>query len=339
MAIPCKIEKTKYGQNYFFTLKVIVVFLIHFYIITPVQSQNFFSYKSDSLTLYYEQYGKGPAMYILSGGPGEAPYYPYRQIADSLSSSYTCIIVHQRGTGKSANLPINEKTITVQQYTRDLEALRRHRGDKKIALLGVSWGGMLAMDYAANYPEFTDDLILVCSGPPSYKLWNVLYDNQFARRSVAEVDSMAALQKIFSAKSEKELDSLKRVCPDCPEVLAYKEFIIFHVRAMYYDRRKVSRAMYEQAFYDFNFQVIPIIDKEIMETRYDISEKLKKLDIPALIVYGRQDDQGESTFYLQQECLKNSQTRVIEQCGHEILEEQPEAFFKILREYISRDRK
>jgi proline iminopeptidase len=35
--------------------------------------QNLKSFNSGSLKLYYEEYGKGPALYILSGGPGEAP--------------------------------------------------------------------------------------------------------------------------------------------------------------------------------------------------------------------------------------------------------------------------
>ncbi|MBK8391706.1 MAG: hypothetical protein IPL23_21565 [Saprospiraceae bacterium] len=64
-------------------------------------------------------------------------------------------------------------------------------------------------------------------------------------------------------------------------------------------------------FYNFNFQPIPIIDQEVLETKWDITEKLKKLKTPALIVYGRQDDQGESTFYLQKESLLFSEMHVI----------------------------
>lgn len=298
--------------------------------------QNLHSYTSDGLTLYYEEYGSGPALYILSGGPGEYPGQSYRQLADSLENWYTCVIVHQRGSGKSRNIPINENTISIARYTDDLERLRQHRGDKQIALLGVSWGGLLAMNYTAQYSKFVSYIILVCSAPPSYKLWNVLYDNQFARRSRVEVDSLNRLQQIFSAKTERELDSLKRADPLSKEVMAYKEFILIHVRAMYYDRRKVSRAMYEQLFYEFNFQPIPIIDKEVLETKFDITDKLKKLKTPALIVYGRQDDQGESTFYMQQECFRNNEMHVIEQCGHEIMEEQPEAFYRILLGYVKR---
>ncbi|MBX2969407.1 MAG: alpha/beta hydrolase [Cyclobacteriaceae bacterium] len=300
--------------------------------------QNPQRYTSDGLTLYYEEYGNGPALYILSGGPGEYPGQSYRQLADSLKNWYTCVIVHQRGSGQSRNIPINENTISISRYTDDLERLRQHRGDKQITLLGVSWGGLLAMNYTAQYSKFVSQIILVCSAPPSYKLWNVLYDNQFARRSEVELDSLNRLQQIFSAKTERELDSLKRADPLNKEVLAYKEFILIHVRAMYYNRSKVSGKMYEELFYEFNFQPIPIIDNEVLETTFDITDKLKKLKTPALIVYGRQDDQGESTFYMQQECFRNNEMHVIEQCGHEIMEEQPEAFYRILLGYIRKIR-
>jgi len=300
--------------------------------------QNLKSFNNGSVKLYYEEYGKGPALYILSGGPGEAPEHPYRQIVDSLKAYYTCVLLHQRGSGKSRNMPINEKTITIKNYTQDIDLLRKERGDKKITLLGISWGGLLAMNYAALYSESVSNLILICSAPPSYTVWNVLYDNQYARRSKVELDSMDILQKIFSIKTEKELDSLKIVSPTCNEVLAYKEFIAIHVRAMYYDRNKISKKNFDDLFYNFNFLPIPIIDKEVIETKWDITNELKKLKTQALIVYGRQDDQGESTFYLQKESLRFSETHVIEKCGHEILEEQPTEFFKILMDYIKRTR-
>ncbi len=318
------------------SIKLLFILLVSISSYCP--GQNLKSFQNDSLKLYYEEYGNGPALYILSGGPGEAPEHPYRQIADSLKSIYTCVLIHQRGSGKSRNIPINEKTITIGKYTEDIEILRKVRGDSKITLLGVSWGGLLAMNYAALHPNAVSNLILVCSAPPSYKVWNVLYDNQFARRSAVELDSMDILQKVFATKSEKELDSLKTVNPGCKEIVAHKEFIALHVRAMYYDRNKISQKNFDNLYYSFNFLPISIIDKEVLETKWDITEKLKKLNTRALIVYGRQDDQGESTFYLQKESLKFSETHVIEKCGHEILEEQPTEFFKILMDYVKSTR-
>lgn len=319
-------------------MKICCYFLFLFLSINSA-GQNLKSYYNGPLKLYYEEYGQGPAMYILSGGPGEAPEYPYLQIIDSLKSFYTCVLIHQRGSGKSRDIPINEETITIKNYLQDIEHVQKIRNDKKITLLGVSWGGLLAMNYAALHPKAVSNLILVCSAPPSYKLWNVLFDNQYSRRSQSELDSMELLQKIFSVKTERELDSLKRTDPTSKEVVAYKAFIEIHIRAMYYDRNKISQPNFDTLFYNFNFQPIPYIDKEVLDTKWDITDELKKLKTPALIVYGRQDDQGESTFYLQKESLRFSETHVIEQCGHEILEEQPTDFFKILMSYLKKYRK
>ena len=121
-------------------LTLLLVLICH-----VVYPQQLLSYQRDGLTLFYEEVGSGPALYILSGGPGEAPDRPYHEIADSLKAFYTCVIVHQRGSGASRNIPINDQTITIANYTHDLEALRQKRGDKKITLLGMSWGGLLAM--------------------------------------------------------------------------------------------------------------------------------------------------------------------------------------------------
>ena len=85
-----------------------------------------------------------------------------------------------------------------------------------------------------------------------------------------------------------------------------------------------------------NPQPIPFIDKEVIETKWDITADLKKLNVPALIIYGRQDDQGESTFFLQKECLKNSELHVIEKCGHIIWEDQPKEFYGILMKYLTK---
>ena len=185
------------------------------------------------------------------------------------------------------------------------------------------------MNYGAMYPQNTARLVLLGSAPPSYKLWPVLFDNQYVRRSQAELDSMDNLVKTFSVKSDKELDSLKRADPTSKEVIAFRKFIAFHIRAMHYERNKVP-SDFDSLFLNFNFQPIPFIDKEVMETKWDITSDLKKLNIPALIVYGRQDDQGESTFYLQKECLKFSKVVVIEKCGHIMWEDQPQGFYKIL---------
>ena len=196
------------------------------------------SFNNGEIKLFYEEYGKGPALYILTGGPGAPPQNPAHQIIDSLKSFYTCILLHQRGSGKSRNIPINAQTINIKSYLQDIELLRQKRNDKSILVLGISWGRLLAMNYTSVYPKHVSKLILICSAPPSYKVWDVLSDNQYVRRSHTELDSMHILKGIFSVKTDKELDSLKRINPSSKEVVAFKNFIAIHTRVMHYDRQK-----------------------------------------------------------------------------------------------------
>ena len=314
------------------------IFIIILFLSNYCYGQDLKSFYNGNIQLFYEEQGKGPALYILTGGPGAPPEDPSHRIMDSLRSFYTCVLLHQRGAGRSRNIPINETTINIKSYLQDIELLRKRRNDKKIILLGISWGGLLAMNYTVLYPQYVSNLVLICSAPPSYKLWDVLFDNQYTRRSTVELDSMKALQNIFSVKTDRELDSLKRVNPTSKEVIAFKKFIAIHVRAMHYEHMKLSND-FDDFFTNFNFQPIPFIDKEIMKTKWDITADLKKLNVPALILYGRQDDQGESTFYLQKECLKNSKMFVIERSGHLIWEDQPGEFYKAILYYLTPVRK
>lgn len=314
--------------------RLISLLVIGFFLTSgPSAAQKVDHFRSGPYTLYYEIFGSGPPLYLFTGGPGEAPGQPYYQIIDSLKSKYTCVLLHQRGTGKSYAVPMNRKTVSIANYVADVEALRVHRGDKKLILLGISWGGLLAMSYAVAHPDAATNLVLLASAPPSYQHWNALFGNQFVRRSQTELDSMIMLEKIFSRRSLKELDSLKRVAPETKEVVAYRHFIRIHVRAMYYNRKGMYNDFNER-FDNFNFQPIPFIDEEVLSGKMDITRALKRLKIPALILYGRQDDQGEAVFFEQGDALANNQMHVIEECGHELVHDQPAEFFQVLLTYL-----
>ena len=100
--------------------------------------QNLKSFYNGNIQLFYEEHGKGPALYILTGGPGAPPEDPSHKIIDSLKSFYTCVLLHQRGAGRSRNIPINEKTININSYLQDIELLRNKRNDKKIVVLNIA---------------------------------------------------------------------------------------------------------------------------------------------------------------------------------------------------------
>jgi pimeloyl-ACP methyl ester carboxylesterase len=78
-------------------------------------------------------------------------------VARGLASSYRVVEPFQRGSGG--------ERLTVARHVADLhEVINFYAGRCHPALLGASWGAMLALVYAARYPSSTGPMILVGCG-------------------------------------------------------------------------------------------------------------------------------------------------------------------------------
>ena len=80
----------------------------------------------------------------------------------------------------------------------DLDAVRRAITDGPVALLGHSWGGVLAMAYAARSPELVSKLVLVNTAPATRRDW-VALRHEIAQRRSAE--DRAAFARIDTSRS------------------------------------------------------------------------------------------------------------------------------------------
>lgn len=147
------------------------------------------------------------------------------------------------------------------------------------------------------------------------------------------VISIIAIDGVLPDEAPVELEQLKAQNPAATEVQAFKRFVHILHRVHFYER-SLADENFDSLFYNFNFAPISIIDEEVMNTKWDITSELKKIKIPTLILYGRQDDQGEYNFILQHQLLKKSKLQVIEQAGHFIWEDQPQAFYEALKGYL-----
>jgi proline iminopeptidase len=138
------------------------------------------SFVSVGLEMHYRTAGSGAPIVFLSGGPGlEVDYI--LPAAEGLPTSYERIFLEQRGTGRSRPAKLSAENLSLKLVVDDLEALRIHLKQDRLLLLGHSWGGMLAMAYAAAYPDRVDRLILVDSGGPTLEFQRWFRDNIEAR--------------------------------------------------------------------------------------------------------------------------------------------------------------
>lgn len=97
----------------------------------------------------------GPAVIVLHGGPGAVG--SAAPVARGLAEWFRVLEPWQRGSG--------DEPLTVARHVEDLHELLESRGDRpQPALVGLSWGAMLALAYAAAHPESAGPIVLVGCG-------------------------------------------------------------------------------------------------------------------------------------------------------------------------------
>ena len=277
------------------------------------------SFNSAGVELHYTSAGTGTPIVLLSGGPGLSIEYML-PVAQFLPSGYRSIAFEQRGTGRSRSQPFDPATLTLHTVVEDLEALRVRLQQDRLILLGHSWGGMLAMAYAAAHPDRVERLILVGSGGPTLEFQQRFGDNIEARLRPEDVELRrhwlaAAANGVDAAKVS--IEALRAIMPG------------------YFFDRKAGLAFAG----DFKVgQLEPDVNARLLadlRKHYDSREGLKSLKRPLLIIQGHQDPIGEKTAEDIHALIAGSRLVYINRCGHFPWLEQPEAFRKAIADFLS----
>jgi len=99
------------------------------------------------------------AVFLLNGGPGLPCDYlrdPHTVLADH---GFHVVTYDQLGCGESDN-PQDMSLWTIGGYVEEVESVRQQLGLGKVHLLGHSWGGWLAIEYALTFPDSLKSLVL-----------------------------------------------------------------------------------------------------------------------------------------------------------------------------------
>lgn len=112
----------------------------------------------DGTRLSYTELGAGPRLVCLPGGPGRAS--AYLEDLGGLSADRTLVLLDPRATGRS-EVPADPASLRFDRLAADVEALREHLGEERLAVLAHSAGTMVAQAWAAAHPERVAALVLV----------------------------------------------------------------------------------------------------------------------------------------------------------------------------------
>lgn len=111
------------------------------------------------IQMYYEIRGTGPRLLCISGTGGDLRRKP--NIFDSpLATHFEILAYDQRGLGQTDRPDI---PYTMTDYAADADSLLDALGWDRCFVMGVSFGGMVAQEFALRHPQRVERLVLACT--------------------------------------------------------------------------------------------------------------------------------------------------------------------------------
>ena len=254
--------------------------------------------------LYYRQAGQGRPIVVLHGGPRFDHTYLLPDM-DRLSDSYRLIYYDQRGRGKSTG---NLQAISIRTEIEDLECLRNYLQLDSIALLGHSWGGYLAQEYAIHHPDRVSHLILMNTAFVSHEQY-LLFQQELLKRKATvaqEWDRLASSTGYKEGDPQTVGDFYRVYFSTTIRRPQHLERVIEKLRLSFtrdgiLRTEKISESLFNQTAESTAFNLIP---------------QLKQLRTPTLIIHGDYDFIPMEVITEIAEAMPGARLILLRDCGH-----------------------
>src|SRR5439155_2593602 len=249
---------------------------------------------------------------VVNGGPGiDHGYLLVSDIWDTLARRRRVVFYDQRGVGRSARLAAGQ-SCTLADQIADLDALRAHLGAARMDVLGQSWGGYLAMAYAARHPEHVAHLVICDSAAPKWGDTVFLFKDIFPE-TVTRQDAVAFAEELGDSAAARQSfrDYLSMLC---------------------YSPQKRDAMLARPGP-----QVSQSVNQRLNEDlrRYDLNPELPKFHFPTLVLTGRYDiNVAPSVAWKIHRAIPGSRSHACETSGHLPFYVQPEEFAEVLEGFL-----
>jgi proline iminopeptidase len=264
--------------------------------------------------LAYETYGASGSttpVIVANGGPGLSHIYMLQNdVWTRLSHHRQIVFYDQRGTGKSKHVKA-DAAWGMDAQVADMEAVRAKFGFQKFNLVGDSYGGLLAMAYAAAHPEHIDKLILSDSAAPAWK------------------DIVRVLPDVFPDVLEQIATREKN-----PTANATDQRIRDHFLMLFYS--EANRDAYLAGVKDL--ESVPQVSAAVQKaTRtLDLTPELPKFKFPTMVITGRFDmNVTPVTAWNIYKAIPGAKFVVFEKSGHLPSYEEPDKYVQVVEEFLS----
>jgi proline iminopeptidase len=269
--------------------------------------------------LYWAAWGPpaGRKLLVLHGGPGAHHDYLLPQMLH-LAKRYNVIFYDQRGGGQSKS-DAREK-ITWRTHVADLDTVIRELGVSPLAIVGYSFGGMLALLYhletQRNGELVKPSRMALIDPAPMRADYRKQFESEFARRQNGP--------DIQRMRDELANSGLRDTNPE-----EYKQRTFELAVAGYFADPKKSRDLTP-------FRVTGRVQQEVWDSigpDFDILKELSPPGFPVLFVHGR-DDPIPAESSLEAAKAMGAEIVLLDECGHVPYVEQPGELFAALDRFL-----
>ena len=267
-------------------------------------------------SLFVKVIGQGYPLVLMHGGPGldHTTLLPLQPLADQ----FTLIFYDHRCNGRSDGVEVS--SMTLENLTADADALRQQLGFNKWAVLGQSFGGNVALEYALRYPQNLSHLVLMNTGGDQWWV-NHNAPEILAKRGFSE-SAVRAARRFYNG----------RITPDefLRTIMKFSSAYNYHNSLFSVAKELVSGNMPkmrpEATIYGYS-QVL---------NGWSVMERLSEIQVPTLVVAGRYDFLFPPEHQaILADRLPNSQLELIERAGHNPQMEQPAEVIEIIRRFFT----
>jgi pimeloyl-ACP methyl ester carboxylesterase len=257
----------------------------------------------NDISLAYDISGNGPAVVFIGGG-GSLDRRMWSDQVAALAQRHTVVAYDVRGIGGSsrADRPFS--------HGDDLHALLAQLHVGPAFIVGLSFGAGIAVDLALDYPDDVKGLILVAPGLSDEKDENL--KPALAAADFARTNGMAALAEAIAGS---------------PAVLASASAAVRErVKALYVDNAEV---------FESGFAMV----RHWQPTAPPAAERLSSIRQPAVVVVGDHDSEDvRATARKLAGSIKDVECVVIENTGHLVNLDAPEAFATVVADFVASNR-
>jgi proline iminopeptidase len=269
----------------------------------------------NSARLYFELYGQEglPAVVVLHGGPGLGDCRDHIRDLGELQDEYRMLFYDARGSGRSDDKP----PYTHEQWVADLDELTRQVGMDRFALVGHSYGGIVAQEYAVRHQDRLTHLILADTAPST-----VENEESIRRALAAGLPGIEEgwLRKLFEGRTDSD-DEMRRMW----------ELLL----PLYFDgpfdpslpKEMAERTYFHHQTHNYAFSV--------NNPSYDVRPLLGGIRVPTLVICGGND--WITPLAKSEEIaarIPDSRLEVFESSGHMPAVEENEKFVSLVRSFL-----